>query len=607
MTASWLAIALFGYVLLGVVAVLDKFILARKLPHPAAYAFYIGIADIFVLALVPFGFSWPAPGTVLLALASGAVFILALIFFFRGVIAFEASRVVPVFGALTPVFLFVLSFFHDALRLNEFQTIAFVLLVGGGFLISYRRAEQGNMRLFMLAAAAAFFAALSYFLAKIVYTESDFISGFVLGRVGTFAAACAMLLVPALRSAIFSATKAAARQSIILVGANKALASLAFIAIHYAIFLGNVTLVQALAGVQYVFLVLILTLISWKLPAIFHERAGFGAIARKTFATLVIGFGIFILAFSEKPRDLATGVVAYGVTFSEKYAKDMNLDWRAAYLATLDDLGVRHVRIPAYWDLAEQNRDEFQYDDLDWQIEEAEKRNAIIVLSVGYRVPRWPECHIPEWAKNLPREEFEREALAYVRTTVERYQRYYSIKYWQVENEPFLSFGECPSFHAEFLDEEIASVRSLDPRPIIISDSGELSFWIQAANRADVFGTTMYRTIWSPKVGGYFDYPLPPEFFHLKANFVKAFGTMRRAIVIELQAEPWGPNLAYTLAPEEVIKSFSPEKFRDNIRYAEEVGFPEVYLWGVEWWYYQKEHGDARYWDYAREVFSGSN
>ena len=602
---SWILIALISYFLLAIVTVFDKFILSKKLPHPTAYAFYLSVVNIFVLVLMPFGFEWPSAGAAAIALFSGALFFAGLVFLFRGIIAFEASRVAPVVGALMPFFLFLFSYLKEDFMLTPFQIVAMVLLVLGGFILSYKRIEHGNsIRLFTLAALASLFLALSYFFEKIAYTQTNFLTGFITARFGTFVAALFLLLLPSVRKEIFSVTRESAEhRPVFLVGANKAIASLALFGARYAMFLGNVVLVQAMEGVRYVFLIFILFVLSWKFPNIFQEKAGLPTIARKVGAVLLVGLGIFILAFSEKPAGLSPGVNSFGVTFSIKYAKDMKLDWREAYLAVLDDLKVKHLRIPAYWDETELGEGRFNFDDLDWQLAEAEKREAKVILSIGYRLPRWPECHIPDWAKDKPRADFENDALGYLKTTIERYRANDAVIYWQIENEPFLrGFGECPKFSVEFLDKEIALARSLDPRPIIISDSGELSLWFQAAKRADIFGTTMYRAIWN-KYLGYFNYPLPPEFFHFKANIVRSFGTMRRAIVIELQAEPWGPKMAYDLSPEEETRSFSPQKFRDNIEYAKAVGFPEVYLWGAEWWYWKKEKGDERYWEIAKEVF----
>src|SRR3989339_1760535 len=63
-----------------------------------------------------------------------------------------------------------------------------------------------------------------------------------------------------------------------------------------------------------------------------------------------------------------------GVTFSSRYASDIGLDWRASYIAMLDDLKVRKVRVPVYWDLVETEKNKYDFSDIDWQLEEAKKR-----------------------------------------------------------------------------------------------------------------------------------------------------------------------------------------------------------------------------------------
>lgn len=78
----------------------------------------------------------------------------------------------------------------------------------------------------------------------------------------------------------------------------------------------------------------------------------------------------------------------------------MNLDWHAAYTEMLDDLKVKHLRLVAYWPTIEAEKDNYTFTDTDWQLEEAQKREAKVIMAVGARSPRWPECHYPEWTKN---------------------------------------------------------------------------------------------------------------------------------------------------------------------------------------------------------------
>jgi len=223
--------------------------------HPLVYAFYTGIIEIFAVVLLPFGFTWPNFSTVVIALLSGVFFIVALIFFFNAVIRFEISKVAPIVGSMVPVVLFGLSFFRADFSLSSFQIIALFLLIVGGILVSYKKIPLKNFpKLFGFSIAAAVFFGLSYFLIKIAYGETTFITGFTLARIGGFLAALSMLAIPLVRREVTETTFSIPTQSVAWVGVNKAIAALAFMAIHYATFLGDATLVQALGGIQYVFL-----------------------------------------------------------------------------------------------------------------------------------------------------------------------------------------------------------------------------------------------------------------------------------------------------------------------------------------------------------------
>ncbi len=296
-----------------------------------------------------------------------------------------------------------------------------------------------------------------------------------------------------------------------------------------------------------------------------------------------------------------------GVSFVDHHARSLELDWKETYLAILDDLGVKKVRLGAYWNNIEISPGEFNFDDLDFQIKEAQKRDVDVILAFGIKAPRWPECFIPEfYVEN--KENREVQLLEYEKILVERYMGYDNISYWQVENEPFLPFfGDCPAeaIDAQLVDREIAQVKEINPeREIIVTDSGELSWWHEAAKRADVFGTTLYRTIYKEPFG-YFTYPVGPSFFRIKALIIKYFSDQENVIVSELQAEPWGPGWILHMSLEEQFKSMNPEIFKETVDYAKKTKFDACYLWGAEWWYWLKtKQGDDEMWETAREVFS---
>ena len=143
--------------------------------------------------------------------------------------------------------------------------------------------------------------------------------------------------------------------------------------------------------------------------------------------------------------------IAWGVNFSQKHSQSLGLDWKENYLALLDDLKVKNIKLAAHWDLIEPQENQFNFQDLDWQLEKAEEKGAKIILAIGMKTPRWPECHIPEWAKNKSKQEQQKEILKMLENIVLRYKDSPTIKYWQVENEPFFPFGDCPWVDKDFL------------------------------------------------------------------------------------------------------------------------------------------------------------
>lgn len=336
------------------------------------------------------------------------------------------------------------------------------------------------------------------------------------------------------------------------------------------------------------------------------ERKGWRRFFRR-FLILAAGILVFfagVFLFFNLPGQSIRQDVITGITFSNRQAEALGLDWRQTYLALLDDMGVQEIRIPVYWDLVEKESGAYNWEDVDWQLAEAKKRDAHIILTVGQRVPRWPECHIPSWAKENDALRKER-LLVFVEQTIRRYKDHPEIEMWQVENEAFLPFfGICPKLDVATLDQEIALVHSLDPtRKILMSDSGELSLWISAARRGDVFGTTMYRDIYKEEIG-YYRYPIGPNFFRFKEWVVRLFTEQEEFYVIELQGEPWGPGWIGHMALQEQFKTMNEAQLRDTFTYAQRVGFPRIYFWGAEWWYWLKEkQASPAVWEEAKKIF----
>ncbi len=315
---------------------------------------------------------------------------------------------------------------------------------------------------------------------------------------------------------------------------------------------------------------------------------------------------IIFLIYFNLPVKKSQKNAELGVTYSARYAKDIGLDWKETLKAILDDLNPSYVRIPIYWDLSEPAKDVYDFSEIDWQLVEAERKKAKVVLVIGQKVPRWPECFIPKWIgddEGIRKQEL----LEFINVVVNRYKGDSMVYYWQVENEPFLSFGVCPEIDSDLLDLEIATVRAVDvDRKIVVTDSGELSLWTQAAKRADIFGTTMYRSVVTRRFGGLaFNYPIGPNFFKFKYWLIQKFAKQENIMIVELQGEPWLDGWTTDKPMEEQLQSMNARKLLDNVEFAKKTQFSPIFIWGVEWWYWMKvSKNHPELWEEAIKIFS---
>ncbi len=318
---------------------------------------------------------------------------------------------------------------------------------------------------------------------------------------------------------------------------------------------------------------------------------------------------IWVLSWDTSPeRELV-----YGVSFSRFHSDEMKLDWRKTYLAILDDLKVRHLRLTAHWPLTEPKKGVYNFSELDFQIREAEKRNATVILAVGHRLPGWPECHTPDWVSGLSFEEHKQELRKYIKEVVSRYKNSPALLYWQVENETFLGFFSQPACKQhneevlEVLNEEIDLVHQLDPvHPVIITDSGEFGTWYKAYRTGDVFGTSLYLYVWWRNFLGPIRYPITPAFFRIKHSLVRLIYGTKPSMIIELSAEPWLLQSIVDTPVDVQLQRMGIDKFNEMIDFSSKTGFDTFYLWGAEWWYWLSINGRPELWDRARELYKNS-
>ncbi len=321
------------------------------------------------------------------------------------------------------------------------------------------------------------------------------------------------------------------------------------------------------------------------------------------FLILVTLYGVarwYVASNAHKPLQL-------GVSFVPDYARSLDLNAEQTMEALIDDVGVRQFRLVSYWNKHEPEQGKYDFSDLDWQFEKAEKADAKISLAIGLRQPRWPECHSPEWIKNKPTEQWQSQLEKYIGVVIDRYKNSPSLQSYQLENEYFNDFGECPDHTRERLVSEFDIVKKHDKEhPVIISRSNNMPSLVLGDPQPDLVGASVYRRVWDAKITkSYYSYPFPSWYYASMAGLQKIV-TGKDSVLHEMQMEPWPANgqfIADTSITEQ-DKSFKASGFPGRIDFAKNTGMRTIDLWGAEWWYWRLEKkNDPSVWNEAKKAF----
>jgi drug/metabolite transporter (DMT)-like permease len=318
----WLIVSITSYFINAGVHVADKFLLSKKIHSSIVYAFYVGIWSIFNFTLLIFDFWVPTAREFGIDILAGLLFLVTLIFWYKALHQSEATRVVPIVGALVPIFSLLLGYIFLDEVLEQKQILAFFILIAGGILISVKHTRFyalselsnrlknifGNMlggihasyrpmqRLVVNSLVSATLFATYYVIIKYVYTFQPFIGGFVWSRLGTFLGVIIIFLIPQYRKKIIEYRKHTKKpKSLGLFLAVRLLAALAFIMLNWAISLGSVAMINALQGTQYVFLFLLVLFLSARYPKVLKEEWGRGVILQKSIGIVLVMLGLYIL------------------------------------------------------------------------------------------------------------------------------------------------------------------------------------------------------------------------------------------------------------------------------------------------------------------------
>jgi uncharacterized membrane protein len=306
----WILIVVIAQLLNAIVTTIDKFILtSKKVPDPFTYAFYITLFSFFAIFLfflgyLPFNFGdfnlphfenimWPNLELSFYSILAGLALFLSLFFLYSAFKTADASDVIPVVSSISAIFTFLISFVFLKQGLSPNFFYGFLLLViGMAFLSHFRFTFKSVFCAFL----SGFSFAIYYILMKVMFNNFSFDQTFFWTRIGILIIVVIILLLPFLRKKIINGVKNTKPSGGFWMILNNSMGGIAGIALLKATELGDVSVVQAMNGLQFVFLIFIAVLFGKINATLLGEGHNLADLIQKIISVCLIIFG-FILLF----------------------------------------------------------------------------------------------------------------------------------------------------------------------------------------------------------------------------------------------------------------------------------------------------------------------
>lgn len=291
-------VAIIAHGLIGISLIWDKVLLKNPgTQNLYSYVFWLGAMSIFGVCLVPFGYNSPSFGLAGLAFAAGIIHLVGVFFYYAALKRGEASETLAVMGGFSPVATAAIAYALLSKQMSGWQLIGFALMTAGGFFMFF--AEKLPLkRLLPPVILSAGLLGLVNVLEKVVYNQTNFVSGYVWFTIGTFAGALGLLIRPSWRRQIFAESGKDDPRNRFWYFVNRFLSGVGSFLIFYAVSLAHPALVDAISGVRYVIIFIGALLLTRLRPDVLRETFRGWEFVTKAMATCLVVAGLVLVGLS---------------------------------------------------------------------------------------------------------------------------------------------------------------------------------------------------------------------------------------------------------------------------------------------------------------------
>ncbi len=303
----WFFPAITGYIFLSVGAVADKFVLSKVKLHPAVFCWMVtslsGIAGV-VLLIVHGSLALPL-GNVWFVMFAGLASYLGCLFMFYSVREGEVTKVNTMIASAIPLWILIISVISGIEQIRLIEILGGFLVVTAGYGLSQtgRMKTKINKHTILLITASSLSYGFFHTLSKASYNLGEFLPTLAWISLANFLAGLICTTIFFGPKKIFEGFKKDPNnknhgmigKSAVIIGQIAGGSSSLFL--QWAVSLGSVFVVNALQGIQYVFVLILTSVLTTWWPNLLQEDTQNNAIWKKAAWSVVLAVGVALVVF----------------------------------------------------------------------------------------------------------------------------------------------------------------------------------------------------------------------------------------------------------------------------------------------------------------------